>query len=52
MIEITAIGAALMMTAVGVAIAGVALEVIHRMLGRALRSPVAAYELATIEGTD
>jgi|HubBroStandDraft_6_1064221.scaffolds.fasta_scaffold431513_1 hypothetical protein len=48
MIEITAIGAALMLTASGVAVAGLALEALRRMLGRALQSPVADHDLWTI----
>jgi hypothetical protein len=51
MIEITAIGAALMLTATGVAVAGLALEGIRRMLGRALQSPVGDNDLWTIHRT-
>ena len=42
MIEITAIGLGLMMTAVAVAFAGLMLEATFLMMGKALGSPVAA----------
>ena len=50
MIEITAMGMGLMMTAVAVAVAGLMLEATFLILGRALRTPAlaASFEPAAI----
>lgn len=50
MMEITAIGMGLMMTAVGVAVGGLLIEATLLMMGRALRGPfvTASFEPAAI----